>query len=95
METFLKCLSANFGWSDYLPATQPHRNLMSSAVHAAYLIFSRAVLNLASSTDCVFCHMFFCKITTVVTWCQSALPIADCYPLSDIEASTDVPTFPL
>jgi len=51
------------------------KNLISSGVQAAYLIFSRAVLILASCAVVSGVHIFS-KYTTVVTWCQSAFPIA-------------------
>ena len=55
-------------------------NLISSGVQAAYLIFARAVCNSTSSGVFVFCLTFSLRITTVVTWCQSAFPIAACWP---------------
>jgi len=53
METFLNSLSDSFGWSGRLPAIRLFKNLISSGVQVAYLIFSRAVLSLASSAVCV------------------------------------------
>src|ERR1700691_1166226 len=65
METFLNSLSESLGWSDRLPAIRVFKNIISSGVQAAYLIFSRAVLSLASFSDCVLCLIFFLSITTV------------------------------
>src|SRR6202042_3536551 len=81
METFLNSLSESFGWSDHLPAIRVFKNIISSGVQAAYLIFSRAVLSLASFSDCVLCLIFFLGITTVVT---KQIPIRNrsLFPLS-------------
>jgi hypothetical protein len=67
METLLNSLSESFDWSSCLPAIRVFKNLISSEVQAAYLIFSRAVLSLASSGVYILCLIFFLSITTVVT----------------------------
>src|ERR1700691_3778423 len=57
---------------------------MSSTVQGPYLIFSRAVHILTSAGVCDRCLIFSLSMTTVVTLCQSTVPIADSCPITDI-----------
>ena len=81
--------------TDVLPGCSDNirvlRKLMSLGVHALYLIFLRAVLSLASSGLCFFCLMFCHRMTTVVIWCHSALPMASSWDfLLDATAPIDL-----
>ena len=70
----------NLGWFNLglpgpLPAILVSSSTMSSGVHALYLRFFRHFCSLTSSGDIDFWRMFSLRITTVVNWCQTALPI--------------------
>jgi hypothetical protein len=62
------------------PVMQVHKNEISSWVQALYCMFSRALQKFSSSKDCIFYLIFCFKMTTVVTWCHNAFPIADSWP---------------
>ena len=67
----------NFGLPGPLPAILVSSSAISSGVQALYLRFSRHFRSLTSSGDKDFCRMFSLRITTVVNWCQTALPMDD------------------
>ena len=71
------------------------KKLMSSTVQGPYLIFSRAVHILTSARVCDHWLIFSLSMTTVVTLCQSTVPIADSCPITDILDFNCVPTSPV
>src|SRR5882762_7079640 len=65
----LICLNSGadrLGFEAPCPAILLLNKAKSSSVQDLYLMFSKAVLNLASSRVCVFCLIFCLKITTTV-----------------------------